>query len=77
MASSLNISASTFSVKSPFHLLYSQRREQLVRAWNLIDPHGNGEISVYDEQLIPLFRILKPQVIYSWYGRIRQHPCGL
>lgn len=49
----------------------SQRREQLVKAWNLIDPLGYGEISVYDEQLKALFRILKPQV--SWIASF----CGV
>ena len=39
-----------------------QQREELAKAWNLMDPLGKGQLSVNDESLLKLFQILKPKV---------------
>ncbi|XP_076799589.1 uncharacterized protein LOC143444284 [Clavelina lepadiformis] len=38
-----------------------QQREELAKAWNLLDPLGQGQLSVDDPQLLKLFKILKPK----------------
>ncbi|XP_018673272.2 uncharacterized protein LOC100179610 [Ciona intestinalis] len=38
-----------------------QQREELAKAWNLMDPLGNGQLSVNDPKLTELFHILKPK----------------
>ncbi|XP_078590274.1 uncharacterized protein LOC144870285 isoform X4 [Branchiostoma floridae x Branchiostoma japonicum] len=39
----------------------SRERAELGKAWNLLDPLGEGQLAVNDERLLTLFRILKPK----------------
>lgn len=43
-------------------LLHRQEREELAKAWNLLDPVGAGTLNVNDPKLTLLFKELRPDV---------------
>ncbi|XP_023932786.1 uncharacterized protein LOC106174392 isoform X2 [Lingula anatina] len=38
-----------------------REREELVKAWNILDPLGEGEIDVNDERIFTIFQMLRPK----------------